>query len=310
LRKPSYLSPSAFVLWKQNREEYIKKYIIEPAPPRFAQTVPMALGSSFDAFCKNELVRCVYGGAAVALGTDYHLETLFKKQVDEEHQAWAWEAGGKLFLTYKDLGSFDELLAEINMATVKPQFEVPLQAEINGVPLKGYPDCFYRLPSTLVILDWKCNGYSGTRKMSPCKNYIRERPNGRSHKNVSVITEHGIELQNEHCFSLTDEKWASQMVIYGWMLGEPIGSQFPVQIEQMLMEPDNTRSVTYRGYVSKEFQTKLITELGEAWDVIKSGHFYPELSLEDSNLKLARMEKLAIMQANGNTLLDIVARTK
>jgi hypothetical protein len=306
----------------QNRDMYVQRYILDPPLKSDPQTPPMALGSSFDSFAKNELARCLYGGAAVKLGTSFHLETLFKKQVgDEGLQNWAWEEGGYLFLRYKDLGAFDDLLIDLEGHQGDIIFDEECLEEIElptgyKVPIRGYPDCAYtNREGALVILDWKCNNYCGSKNKSPSKNYILERPSGRAHKNVTVKNYKGMTIQDDCCFSETDEKWATQIVMYSWLLGKPIVNDTICQIEQLLCQPGerhhpDIRAVTYRGFASDGFQSKLAEEVEMCWKILQSGHIYDKLSREDSDLKIKSLQRHADMLANDNPILSILSTYK
>lgn len=318
MRMPKYLSPSSFLTFKQSKDKYVQRYLLDPPPPREPQTSPMALGSSFDAFAKNELARCIYGGAAVKLGSNFHLETLFKNQVnDEALQDWAWEEGGYLFLRYKDLGAFDDLLIDLEGYQGKIVFDEEYLEEIElptgfKVPIKGFPDCAYtNREGVLIILDWKCNNYCGASNKSPSKYYILERPKGRFHKDIEVKTYKGITLQDQYCFSNTDAKWATQTVIYSWLMGKPIVNDAVCQIEQLLCQPGekhhpDIRAVTYRGFASEEFQLKLAEEIEECWKTIQSGHIYTDVSKEKSDARIASLQRHSNMLADSNPILDIL----
>jgi hypothetical protein len=310
-------------MFMDDRQKFVKIYLADLASPRDPQTKPMSLGSSFDAFVKNELARCLYGGRAVQMGEEFHLETLFKAQVpDEGFRDWAWENGGYLFLKYKDQGAFDDLLVDMEDHKETPQFEVNLMDNVvlpNGtkVPMRGFPDCYYRNSAgALVILDWKCNNYCGKRKMSPKKHYILERPTGRVHKNTVVVNKDGTTLDGVHCFSETDVKWATQMTIYNWMLGGKIGKPFIGQIEQLLCGPSENggkpdcRSITYRGYISEKFQYELCDKIDYVWKVLTSGHIFDNLSREESDIKFKELERVAAWAHDNNPVLDIIRNAK
>lgn len=275
----TYLSPSSFAMSLENREKFALRYLVDNRIPRDPQTPAMAAGSAFDAFVKHDLAG-------------YDLKELFEKQVAEEHWSWAWDTGKRLFGIYRDQGALDVLKSLM----VDPKFEVPLHGEINGVPLHGFPDCYYWRNGRLVVMDWKVVGSQGKTRPSPLKHYVIERPKGRHHKNVTPVYEDGLLVQNDHCFSKTESKWATQVSVYAWMLGVPVGEEFVAQIEQVLCGPDDVRCVTYCGKVSEEFQRKTIAQLQNVWSQIKEGTY----------IDMDKMNRVADFKMGDNPLMDII----
>lgn len=260
-----YLSPSALSLFQEDPTGYIKRYILKEP---FEQSAPMALGSSFDAFVKNALIKDIYG----SIPDEYEINALFEKQVSPDHQSWAWAEGKELFDMYVDQGAYSDLLDD--MEGCKPVFEVRLEAEVAGVPLVGYPDCYYYRDGKLHILDWKCNGAA-----SPFKYYVKQRP-----KNVPYKEE-------TDCFSNINKKWAMQMTVYGLMLGE---EDFELQIEQVLTK--NGRCITYKAPVSDEFKQQLLEDIVDSWDRVQRGMYFKELSEQENRATVERMKKASEME--------------
>lgn len=324
MREVKRLSPSGFMTFQQNLDQYVRRYLADMPEPRYPQTKPMAIGSSFDAFVKNELGRCLLPAEFVMPGGELHLKTLFESQVDdEEDQKWAWEEGGHLFLQYKDLGAFDDLLADFQGCHSTPVFESGTSTLVEMpdgviVPLFGYPDCYYyKKEGILVILDWKCNNYTAKRVKSPSKFYLKERSikDGkfflRTHPKVTPVEQDGLVVDAEHCFSEIDKKWCLQMTMYGWMLGHAIGEPVVLQIEQILIEPNvenhpACKCVTYRGFASSEYQFQLADQLSAAWTAISSGHIYSNLTLEESEKRVETMSRLAAHKHEENPLTILI----
>ena len=96
MRRPRYLSPTAISLWSKSREDYYIQYMADNRPPRDPQTMPMSIGSAFDAFAKNFLHQALFG-----VGNDprFDLETLFQAQVEPQNRDWAWKNGAEAFKT-------------------------------------------------------------------------------------------------------------------------------------------------------------------------------------------------------------------
>ncbi len=321
LREFKAFSPSSFNLYNTNRIEFVKRYLLDPRPPYDPQTVQMALGSGFDAFVKNEMMRCLYGEESVKLGEEYHLETLFNAQVqDEEMRTRVWELSGGIFLRYKDSGAFDQLL--IDMEGSEPEFEKELLGPLDLcgtiLNIRGFPDGFYTTAlGILVILDWKCTAYTSKKKMSPLKYYILERDGDkrRHHKNIKPILKNNLLIQDEYCFSKTDKKWATQICIYGWMLGKKVGEPFIGQIEQIICEPNvienpKIRVVTYKSEIKSEFQVQLSENLSTAWNRIQNGDFFDGLNTAEADKKITELDKLNTMRAEDNPLMRLTRKRR
>jgi hypothetical protein len=314
MRQVKHLSPSSFMKFEADPEDFVKTYLIEPAPPMEPASIHMSLGSAFDAYVKHALVKHIHGAEEVAQGSPFHLETLFEKQVSKEHQDWAWIEGKRLYDVYVSSGAFEDLLKELDAREGDVAFEKECYGPValhggREVVLKGFPDCWYvNRFGKLVILDWKCMGYKSRQKQSPKKYYVSLRPGSSHHKKIVPVEKYGLRVQDQFCFSETDGKWAVQLSMYSWMLGRPIGDDTVMQIEQLLMEPDSpeVRVVTYRGFTTEAYQHDLAERIVKAWDAIQSGHVFQYMSLEQSQEKLRLMEKRAAMELTDNPVLKIL----
>lgn len=314
MREFKYISPSSLSKFYSSREEFYKSYLAENYLERDPSTRPMLLGSGFDAFVKNELMRCLKGGESVMLGKPFHLQTLFNKQVQEgEHRQWAWETGGKLFLDYKDCGAFDTLFTELSSGT-DIEFEHEVFDELTlpsglVVKIRGFVDLCYKNKEGLVIVDWKCNNHCGKRKMSPKPFYIIRRPSLKPHRS-DFLVDRGV-LMTSQCFSKIDKKWAEQLVIYSWMLGSPIGDPCVLQIEQLLGVPDgDCEIVTYRGSVSEEFQLEVVNKIERMFKTIKSGHIFDEVSRTESDKICSHLESTIKSRMSNSVLWDMIRARK
>ena len=321
MRRPEALSPTALDLYQSDIEKYVRKYICETRLPYEPQTEPQAIGSSFDAFVKNELLRTLYGEERVKKGEQFNLETLFDSQTKFfSDKTWAWENGMHVFNEYKASGAFDALIND--MKDTIPSFEQEVKAEvemIDGtlVPLKGFPDCvFAHKNNRLVIVDWKCNNYCAKSKKSPHKYYINDRYNkGSSHKESTVENVDGLLIDTKNCFSKVNEKWATQICIYHWICGSPIGGEIIGQIEQLLGIPSTdslkpkVRCVTYRNFISKDFQIALSEKVSKIWKNVESYNFF-ELNEEDTAKKINELDCKNRFLAGDNPLLKILANRK
>ena len=304
MREPKYLSPSAYLLYERSVDQYVQKYIAEPYLERDPQTRAMALGSGFDAYVKTYLSN------ELNIEEPFHLETLFNKQVDDELHTEIWSAAKDQFEKYRESGALTALLENLTSGrNISFEQDVSQVVELDGtpVPMRGFPDCYYTTAEEqLVIVDWKCNGYTSNYKKSPSKYFVKEHGTGKSHKKVSPIVERGVLLQKDFCFSETDPKWATQLAIYSWMLGIPVGEAAVGQIEQLLISDSNTRLISYCGYISKNFQQSLAKKMARCWKSIQDKHYFPNLSKEDSDRRVRLIEKKNVLLLDDNPLMRIL----
>jgi hypothetical protein len=100
-------------------------------------------------------------------------------------------------------------------------------------------------------------------------------------------------------FEKVDKKWADQLSIYGWVLGENVGSPLIIGIEQLACKPHPAGSATmkplvrvasHRGYVSPKYQIELYTKAIEMWKAIHSGHIFTDLTKEENDLRCVTLD--------------------
>ena len=271
MRTPDYLSPTSIMLWKKDRMEFYRKYL-GPKIPRMPQTEAMSVGSAFDAYIKNYLASCL--GMPEADG-DLSLDYLLEEQVEPHNRDFAFSAGRHCFEQYKELGATAELMKELETAD-KVAFESTLQATVGEkVPLLGKPDLYYWRGSDLIILDWKVNGYCSKRGASPRKGYARLLPGGKPHKDAQLIG--GINVAC--CLSELDLSWATQLAIYGWVLGG-LGKPIIAGIDQLACKPVDgavgIRVAQLRSRLSEKFQDDLWQDCLEIWTRISEGRIFDE----------------------------------
>lgn len=300
MRTPRYSSPTSITVFFDDREEYYLKYLAENRVPRFPQTQPMSIGSAFDAKVKSYLHYNLFGN----YGSDnqYEFKNIFESQVEAHNRDWAIQHCEIVFKAYKESGSLADLMLELQAAAGPPRFEITVEgrvsheSNIGGVPLLGKPDLYFvTIDGSHVIRDWKVNGYCGTRNLSPKKGYVIIR-DGWDHKNTppsrNVNTPHkeaqcmrigGITVNVATYLELIDEMWAKQVAIYGWLLGEPVASNFIVGIEQLVCSPGSIRIATFSNRISPDYQHKLYRQISNMWRCIESGHIFDDMSREDSD---------------------------
>lgn len=283
MRLPKYLSPTSLKLFYNDIEAFYCQYLSDNKKERDPQTQPMSIGSAFDAFAKSYLHQRLFGKNA---DERYDLTTLFESQVAPHNRDWAWVEGDKLFRQYCSNGCLADLMLELGEAVGPPRFEFDLLSEIEGVPVLGKPDIFFLNSSgARVIYDWKVNGYCGKSLTSPMKGYIKLRDAGRvkKHPDCLIINKNGIDINVAMFLEDGNEAWADQLSIYGWLLGEPVGSEELITgIDQITGPPNRLRFATHRLRVSPDYQYALVQNLTAVWDIILSGWIFRDMTEEES----------------------------
>ena len=328
MKIPSYLSPSGLATFEKNREEYYLKYLADHRPPRTPQTQPMSIGSSFDAFVKSYLHYTLFGN--YGKDNEYELNTIFETQVQEHHRDTAFDDGKYAFKKYQYCGALADIMAELNTSISDPRFEFEIQGfietRLGRIPLLGKPDIFFiSSQGARCILDWKVNGYYSTYRISPKKGYIKcrdtwggseakpSRNNGLAHPNAIIGTWKGLTINLIQGLEETDPSWATQLCIYSWMLGEPIGSEELIfGIDQLVCaaRPEGQpliRVANHRCKISSEYQFLLHDRIDYAWSCI-TGQFFDNLSLEESKAKCVELEKMAEALSAGDDFSNFVNR--
>jgi len=299
MRTIPYLSPSGIKCFDTNEEDFYERYLADTKTPRDPQLLVMAVGSAFDAFIKSYLYK------ELKMGDDPQFErrTIFEDQVEEQHRDEAWKIGKKVFDFYVKYGAAADLLIMLGDCT-DAKFEFKLEGaissqfcdltnQVGGPPtLLGKPDLYFtHKDGGRVILDWKVNGYFSKKKPSPCKGYLNILADAltykrRQHKDVFEGFLHGIKINLTHTLELVNKDWGRQLAIYGWLLGEEVGSDFIVAIDQIICGNQNVYGIAqHRCTVSQRYQTELFNHACKIWERCHSGHFFTGLSLEDNKAR-------------------------
>jgi hypothetical protein len=301
------------MLWEKDEREYILRHLVDKRPPRTPQELPASVGSSFDAWVKADLHAKLFGA-----GTDpqFEFSAIFESQVEAHNRDRACEMGLRCFDSYVHTGAYDELVALMENAKEDPQFEFTATGEVFGVPMTGKPDCRFVTQHDLhIILDWKVKGYCSKWGASPAKGYriVRDgigwlkpsRGTGKAHKLYKPMLLEGLEISQtpmEQC----DKDWATQLSIYGWLLGEPVGAEnvvicideIPCKSRQDKGQPPLLRVANHRAQVSPAFQKCLAGRIKVLWDRIENRHLFPDMSRADSQDKFETIQRGAIALAS------------
>lgn len=293
MRQPEYLSPTSISLWQKDAEEFYLRYLSSVRQPRDPQTLPMSIGSAFDAYCKSYLHEKLFGKETTK-GSEYEKDRIFEAQVEKHNWDWARENGEHVFNEYKKAGCLADLMLDMGKAVAKPRFEFSIKDTIDGVPLLGKPDIFFlNEEGARVILDWKVNGYCSKWNTSPAKGFVklRSRAKGESsgyskittHKDCCLVKVHGVLINVATHLEDVNSSWADQLSIYSWLLGEAVGSEnVIVGIDQICGNPDKLRFASHRLRITPEWQFNLLELAKQIWEIIQSGWIFREVSEEQS----------------------------
>ena len=292
-----YLSPTSIQAWRADKEEFYLKYIAKDRPPRFPQTQAMSVGSSFDAHVKSYLYEKLVGDS----NPKFEFDALFEAQVEPQNRDKGKRDGRVVMERYRELGCLADLM--LMLESGNPRFEFTVSDEENNITkqyegkdgdgdtnplvLLGKPDAYFtdRFGND-IILDWKVNGFYGSRVTSPVKGYTRLRPGGACHRNAQVMEYSGVMINVAQTLDVCSEAWALQTTIYSWLCGAQIGSNFLVAIDQIVgSEACGLRVAEHRGLVSPEYQKRLYQECKQIWEIVNSNHIFRELGIGESQAR-------------------------
>ena len=107
---------------------------------------------------------------------------------------------------------------------------------------------------------------------------------------------------NAGYFETCSTSYADQLCLYAWLLGETPGSENVVLgIEEFTAKPSKKEGVPpqlrfsrHRALCKKEYQLALIKRIQVAWERITSGHYFPEMSREDSDKRCELLDEAAL----------------
>jgi hypothetical protein len=302
----------------KDRDEFYLARLTDQPPPKIPQTMPMSIGSAFDAFVKHHLVKCLYG----TIPAEFEIDALLETQVEAHNRPWAREHGYHVFQQYKHSGALAKLMLELEQASALPRFEFTVEkrvvheTNIAGVPLLGKPDVFfYRKVGAPMILDWKVNGYCAKGKTSPRVGYIHyldgwdhakkpaSRNHGHAHHNALPMMSDGLMLNVATTLDDVNLEWAQQLSIYLWVLGENVGTDAIVGIDQLCGQEADSNVCTsltaftdigvaqHRCKISKKFQLDWFAKIAGAWQILQSGHIFNDLTRPESDEKCHMLDE-------------------
>jgi hypothetical protein len=308
MRKLQYLSPTSLSKFLESSEEFYLTYLAEVRPPRQRQTQPMSIGSAFDAYAKSYLHKKLFG-AGHPDSNKFQFETLFTAQVEPHNRDWARVHGKYVFDQYCASGALSDMLLELNSAIGEPRFEMDIcgtiSSDIYGVPFLGKPDVFFINKKNLnIISDWKVNGYCSKSGASPTKGFIKRIPGFECHKDAVPVEYRGTRVNGGY-LKLHDvnNDWARQTVIYAWLCGCAVGSDFVHAIDQVACNNRYNSQpgvgypqlsfVQHRYKSDEEYQHKVFRTAVEAWDIISGPpeKYFRGLTEEESASRCLQLEE-------------------
>lgn len=308
MRKLEYFSPTSLKLYMENQEEFYLNYLADTRAPRPPQTQPMSIGSSFDAYIKSHIHHTLFGKG---VAPEFEFDTIFTKQVEAHNRDWARSHGRYVFEQYVASGSFADLMLELNKAIGPPRFEFEIRGEVrsqdrtmDGVIFLGKPDVFFtNAEGAGIELDWKVNGYCGKANTSPKPGYICLKPGFAMHKDCSRKQYKGMVINEASSLDKVDQGWANQLSIYAWLCGENVGAQFITAIDQVCCNNSKNalpgqnypelRFAQHRLLVTESYQHQLFETARKGWMAIQSGHYFLELTKEESDFRCQSLDKRA-----------------
>ena len=322
MRKVEYLSPTAISTWLKDKKEFYLAYLCETRIPRFHQTQPMSIGSSFDAYVKSFLHERLFGKDK---DSRFNLVTLFEAQVEAHNRDWAWEHGKYVFDCYQRSGALADLLLELESSIGTPRFEIEVRGVVNGhregvtrqmdgVTFLGKPDVFYiNKHGCHVILDFKVNGYCSRYNISPKPGYLRLRGAQITgpHKDCIPMAWNGTMINMGRFLEDIDQDWARQLAIYGWLVGLEVGEECVVAIDQIVCKPTGMayptiRIAEHRLRTKPDFQWQTYALAQEVWETVHSDHIFRDLPLPDSKSQCELLDAQALSLKNPETEEDAI----
>jgi len=223
-------------------------------------------------------------------------------------------------------GAFDDLVDLMEEAIEEPQFEMDAKATVEGIPLVGKPDLRFVHKSGLhIIHDWKVKGYCSIHGASPapgyalCRDGFKDNKQSRSHmkqhKRYNPMNINGVEINTEwleECY----KPWATQLSMYGWILGEPIGDEnVVITVDEIVAkymgdQPPRLRIANHRSRASKTFQEEWWDRIKFCWDSVSSGHIFTEMTKEENNEHCNHMNEVALNLCRDDDWFNEVARER
>lgn len=274
--KPSYISPTSFMLWRENPVGYWMRYLAPPEikPPRPAQTPQMAVGNVFDTHIKYHLASTVGRRDLSPSMLEDGIEARMlgrKGSLDKFEQLVLWE-GLRAYHAYKESPAMRTLLQNLTNIEITPADKVHM---VNGVPIWGKLDLELFANGRRIVTDWKTSGAFSTNRATPEPGYSY-RYVQRMEEGKSVWIDEGPHARAIEPLEILSERWAIQIAMYAWMMGDGPGSEITGRIDKILLvDSDTVEIYVYRCHVGRDFQLRLLSELQLMWSKIMADEILP-----------------------------------
>lgn len=310
MRKPRHFSPTSFALWRSDPTQYYMRYLSNRRFDKEPQSLPMAVGSAFDFLVKEHLNSCLGN----KLGVKGELKSTMAGQVEAHNLPAAAVLGAEVFDAYVKSGALEALKREIVSDArfefgITARFKDGLLIEvverdaeclIDGLFLNGRPDGFFNTKATFqsmlvaVIHDWKVNGWMSQSK-SPDPGYIAcHTLDGKvtaPHKDAFVSYYEGVKVNKAQTIN---REWKTQLSIYSWVLGVPIGTPIVGSIDQVIGPQTKPRVAKHRFLIDETFQRELYEEISAAWEIVNSNHIFRDVDQPFSVARCLALEEQVI----------------
>lgn len=307
MRELKHLSYSGFTLFESDPETFYRRYLAENRPPREPQNHYMAVGSAFDAYVKADLHHRFVNDN----DPKYKADSLFEQQVESHNRDRARADGLEVYNWYKKVGAYADLCEDMR-GCVDPRFEAELTGEVmvswvdGTVMLLGKPDVmFISRSGARVIHDFKVQGFYSKAPKSPSPGFIRMFPGRTIHKNAVVVKHKGHDINGNAPLHLHCPDWAEQLSIYAWVLGEPVGSDYVLSIDQICCnsQQKTIRVAKHSALCNDPWQRELFNRIHRCWYACKNGHVFLNLPYEEN------LAKIETINAELNATPDVLFRS-
>ena len=129
------------------------------------------------------------------------------------------------------------------------------------------------------------------------------RSHGLSHKMYMEYDFRGLDINRDYMENC-NSSYADQCTLYGWLLGEPVGSdETVVFIDELVAKPTGNvqngeypllRVANHCARVSEGYQQTLLKRVTRCWGAITSGHVFLDLTREESDLRIETLDDVAV----------------
>lgn len=298
VRAVKHLSYSNFKLFESDPEMFYRRYLAVNRPPREPQNHYMAIGSAFDAFCKADLHKEFVNDG----DPKYTREALFETQVESQNRDRAAVDGQTVYERYIKVGAYDDLRRDMK-GCMSPRFEAEITAtlEVSRLPgqvtILGKPDVMYiSKDGARIIHDFKCQGFYSKAAPGPSAGFVKMFSRGKDHmtmhKNTMPKKHKGYLINGNAPLHLHCEDWATQLTLYAWSLGEDVGSDYILSIDQILSDSQKgtTRVAKHAAICTDVWQNKLYDRIHKAWQAIQSNHVFLNMAYDKSQERCAAID--------------------